>query len=779
MPGKRIPELPALSGATSANDDDIVVFDTSGDETKRISRSQLAEGMQADVQVLSNKTIDADANTITNLRHGDEVDNPSAGVHGVTGNVVGTTDTQTLTNKTINSGDNEMQANDGSRIVDYADVAAVLGDTGSGFGAGSIWRTRSEGFSYEEAPSSATDHHVTTAGGVKLYVLPGADGRIPLSAFVNDGASASEQTVAVQTWLNAIANRKGVADGFYELTEAVSVGQDVALTSFDVVGTATFSRAAGNSNTTLFSVTSPAALSRSSTNTDSISRGDTVIGVTDASEFTVGEWLIASSSVDIGGGHFNGEYNDILSVDVSANEITLRRPIAADHSIGDLSFAQQALSENVNIDGLSFRVSNDPAANHRGLSVTARNAKVVNTTILGDGAALGISVRGENIVVSPKYVENCDATFSNPLTSYGVSVTGNDIRCIGGLYRNCRHPISKAERLRWSRGIVYDGVTVVGGETPNPNYDTLDFHAQTEGVIQNCILQDGGILVRSDRCVIRNNRIKRKSGAGIVTGSDHPESVPYSVVIQGNDIDVDAPDALTAGNAGAISLLRIWANCVISDNYIKTGGFGITSITSSSNKANNVIQNNRIQSVNSSIDFNRGRDTRISENWLESSSANAISLSGAQDVHVANITIKGNTLVGNSADLFFSRSGFAGMIVTDNVFNPSIATKFNIVGGYSDYPGLLVKNNTEINDTGIIELRGVADYASGDIVPTGLPGSPNVIAQINNNLSNVAVVEERFSNGDFKVRFKRISDNTENFGTFRVSWIAWRVAVGP
>ncbi|MBT51972.1 MAG: hypothetical protein CMF72_00860 [Mameliella sp.] len=52
-------------------------------------------------------------------------------------------------------------------------------------------RTRQEGFVYRVAPGAATDHQVTTAGGVKLYVLP-INGEIHIGALGLDLTGATE-----------------------------------------------------------------------------------------------------------------------------------------------------------------------------------------------------------------------------------------------------------------------------------------------------------------------------------------------------------------------------------------------------------------------------------------------------------------------------------------------------------------------------------------------------------------------------------------------------------
>jgi len=73
-------------------------------------------------------------------------------------------------------------------LLNFPSVELLLEDTArsySGDGAievGAIIETRKELFVYKVAAQSATDHHVTTAGGVKLYVLP-VHGNIHIGAW--------------------------------------------------------------------------------------------------------------------------------------------------------------------------------------------------------------------------------------------------------------------------------------------------------------------------------------------------------------------------------------------------------------------------------------------------------------------------------------------------------------------------------------------------------------------------------------------------------------------
>lgn len=78
-------------------------------------------------QTVTGKTMDADNNTFSNFAHGAEVDNPSSGVHGVTGSIVGTIDSQAISNKAISGSDiNLGGASDTSKLVVSKDTTSSL-----------------------------------------------------------------------------------------------------------------------------------------------------------------------------------------------------------------------------------------------------------------------------------------------------------------------------------------------------------------------------------------------------------------------------------------------------------------------------------------------------------------------------------------------------------------------------------------------------------------------------------------------------------------------------
>lgn len=123
-------------------------------------------------------------------------------------------------------------------VLDVEDVADLLANTtitytaGSTFAvsAGSVVRTRAEGFAYQVAASGASDHHVTTAGGVKLYVLPGGEG-YNAKAFGAVGNGVVDDTARVQAFLDACFGARGhIPEGLYRINGSLVLPSNAVIT---------------------------------------------------------------------------------------------------------------------------------------------------------------------------------------------------------------------------------------------------------------------------------------------------------------------------------------------------------------------------------------------------------------------------------------------------------------------------------------------------------------------------------------------------------------------
>lgn len=104
------------------------------------------------------------------------------------------------------AGDAASSAGDAAELVQHFrdDVAALVADTeftyagaGTVVAAGFTVFLYAEGWAYEVAAAAATDHHLTTAGGVKLYFRADGQTEIPVAAFLfNSSRSAAQNTAA-------------------------------------------------------------------------------------------------------------------------------------------------------------------------------------------------------------------------------------------------------------------------------------------------------------------------------------------------------------------------------------------------------------------------------------------------------------------------------------------------------------------------------------------------------------------------------------------------------
>lgn len=155
---------------------------------------------------------------------------PTSPFNATTLGVPGLADNNTFTGSNTFTGNVDLT--NATVIGEFLNVAELMADTDltytpsqiSTVTAGNIIRTRAGGFAYEVAASGASNQHITTAGGVKLYYLP--FGHINVLALGAKGNNTNDDTTAILKAVE-IAEIKGgtiyLPAGTYRTTAQITV----------------------------------------------------------------------------------------------------------------------------------------------------------------------------------------------------------------------------------------------------------------------------------------------------------------------------------------------------------------------------------------------------------------------------------------------------------------------------------------------------------------------------------------------------------------------------
>ena len=120
MPGKRISDLPAITGANTVNNDQLVLFDTDTGTTKKIARAELAVGIVGDLPYTPSGTISSDKVV-------DAIDELDSDVVALTSTVGTNTSDITALDGRVTTAEGDITSLDGRVTTAEGDITSLDG----------------------------------------------------------------------------------------------------------------------------------------------------------------------------------------------------------------------------------------------------------------------------------------------------------------------------------------------------------------------------------------------------------------------------------------------------------------------------------------------------------------------------------------------------------------------------------------------------------------------------------------------------------------------------
>ena len=428
----------------------------------------------------------------------------------------------------------------------FATVAALLADTSltySTITAGDIVRTRAEGFAYRVAASDATDHHVTTAGGVKLYVLPDASGGISLQAYGAVGDGVSDDTSAIQSAVNSgikLLDGNGLTYLVTTTITGVSSDTNIQNATFDFSSQPDVGGSIDPGFNVTGSIDTAVALT-SSTAVDS-----SIVTVGDTSTFAADDLVFLTSNKvwDVLQGVVYGQYARIKSVD-SATQLSLYEPVHLAFNTADVaSIAKVTPVRNVSFKNVRFIGANNLTQAQNALYIQyGEDCRVESCRFeYFDYLALGFfrcykSIADKVSVFAARNAGN----------AYGVAIHGGCYACsvVNGFGEDTRHYVTVGDNDGINMFTLVDGCQVMSSKDAG-----LDSHAAgmfttfSNNMISMSSDRAGtsnhdGLIMQGAHSICSGNTVIGAKGVGISFAMLIGDGTPTTVKVIGNTVIMD------------------------------------------------------------------------------------------------------------------------------------------------------------------------------------------------------------------------------------------------